>query len=146
MRNKKYMPLIGKLFYAIWIPTSLLMLTLTVLAAFEPVALIALLPVDVFTFYFLFSPLFGYVELRENSLFIKFGFFMKRNIPYSDIRGITKERKMYSESMVSLKSSMEHVNIKYNRFDVTTVSVKENDEFIEALEQRITLSKSAERH
>jgi hypothetical protein len=38
--------------------------------------------------------------------------------------------------MVSLKNAIEHVNIKYNSFDVTTVSVVDNDGFIEELKER----------
>ena len=37
---------------------------------------------------------------------------------------------------MSLKNAMEHVNIRYNAFDVTTVSVKENDELMRELESR----------
>jgi hypothetical protein len=113
------------------------MLGVTVLSFFEPTALFVMLPVDIFTFYFLFSSLFGFVELREKSVFIKFGFILKTEIPYSSIRGIAKDRKFYSDSMLSLKNALSHVNIKYNKFDLVTVSVKENDEFIEELTRRI---------
>ena len=39
--------------------------------------------------------------------------------------------------MLALKNSIEHVDIKYNSFDVTCVSVKDNDAFIKELEERI---------
>lgn len=136
MENKKFKPLVDKLFHIIWIPTSCLLLIATYFSAFEPLALFITLAVDVLCFYFIISPLFGYVELRDNSIFIKVGFFIKKEIPYDKIRGITKERKIYSESMISLKNAMEHVNIKYNRFDVISVSVNTNDEFIGTLEER----------
>jgi hypothetical protein len=119
------------------VPISIVMLGVTVLSFFEPTALFVMLPVDIFTFYFLFSSLFGFAELREKSLFIKFGFILKTEIPYSSIRGIAKDRKFYSDSMLSLKNALSHVNIKYNKFDLVTVSVKENDEFIEELTRRI---------
>ena len=137
MKNTIFKPQYDKLFFIIWIPTSVLMLGATVFSAFYPIALAIMLSVDLFTFYFLVSPLFGYVELRENTLFIKFGFFIKREIPYEKIRGTCKERKFYSDSMLSLKSSFEHVNIKYNKFDVVTVSVVTNDKFIEELGSRL---------
>ena len=137
MKNKKYKPLIDKQFYAIWIPTMVLLIALTVVSLFYLGALIIMIITDVFTFYFLFSSLCGYVELREKSVFIKFGFILKREIDYGKIRKVTKERKFYSDSMLSLKNSMEHVNIKYNRFDIVCVSVIKNDEFIEELESRI---------
>lgn len=137
LENRRYKPLIDKMFYLIWVPISIVMLGVTVLSFFEPTALFVMLPVDIFTFYFLFSSLFGFAELREKSLFIKFGFILKTEIPYSSIRGIAKDRKFYSDSMLSLKNAFSHVNIKYNKFDLVTVSVKENDEFIEELTSRI---------
>lgn len=137
MKNKIFKPQYDKLFFIIWVPTAILMIGATVFSAFHPIALAIMLAVDLFTFYFLVSPLFGYVELRENTLFIKFGFFIKREIAYEKIRGTEKERKFYSVSMLSLKSSFEHVNIKYNKFDVVTVSVATNDKFIEELNNRL---------
>ena len=136
MENKRYKPLVDKLFFIIFIPTAFLMVGLTIFACFEPIALLIMLPSDLLTFYFLLSPLFGYVELRESSLFIKYGLILKREIPYDKVRGAEKVRKFYSESMMSLKNSFEHVNIKYNSFDVTSVSVVENDNFIEELNER----------
>jgi len=136
--NKKYKPLIDKLFVIILIPTLALTLAATVIPSiFVPSTLFITLPVCLFVLYFFVSPLFGYVECREKTLYIKYGFFLKKEIPYDKIRGITKERKFYSDSMMSLKNSFEHVNIKYNKFDVTTVSVITNDSFIEELELRI---------
>ena len=137
MEYKRFKPMFDKLYYLVWIPTSVLMIAMTVFACFEPVVLFVAIPIDVFTFYFLITSLFGYVELREDSVFIKFGFIMKREIPYKNIRGITKERKMYADSMVALKNSLDHVNIKYNRFDMISVSVVGNDELISEIELRI---------
>ena len=93
-------------------------------------------PTFLFVAYFVLSPLFGYVELREDSLFIKFGFFLSREIPYSKIRRVERDRKFYSESMLSLKSALEHVNVGYGSFDVVTVSVLNNDELVRELELR----------
>ena len=138
MENKRFKPKLDKLFWAILIPTSALMLTLTVITALSfPVMLFFTVPIDLFIAYFMISPLFGYVELRENSVFIKFGFILKREIPYNKVRGAQKEKKMYSESMISLKNAIEHVNIKYNTFDIVTVSVKGNDELIAELSARL---------
>lgn len=136
MENKKFKPLFDKMFWLIWIPTSFLMISVTVLSAFYPIALLIIIPTDLFTFYFLATSFFGYVELRKDSLYIKFGFILKRDIPYSKIRGVKKERKFYSESMLALKNSFEHVNIKYNKYDVVSVSVVSNDEFMRELEAR----------
>ena len=137
MKNLIFKPKYDKLFWCIWIPTSILMLGVTAIGFFAPTSLFVLIPVDLFTFYFLVSPLFGYVELRESTLFVRFGFFITREIPYGKIRGLMKERRWYSESMLSLKSAMEHVNIKYNAFDVITVSMRDNDALIEAIEERV---------
>lgn len=136
MGTKRFKPHIDKLFWIIFIPTSILLIALTAVSAFEPMALILTLLVDIFTLYFLISPLFGYVELREKTLFVKLGFLMKREIPYSRIRGVSRERKFYSDSMLSLKNSFEHINIKYNTFDLLTVSVVGNEELCEEIEMR----------
>ena len=128
--NKIYKPKIDGLFYAIWIPTVLLLLVCTVIACTAPMALVIMLATDLFTLYFLVSPLFGYVELRENTVFIRYGFFLTREIEYIRIREMKKERKIYTESMLSLKNAMEHVTVKYNKFDITAVSVTDNDDLI----------------
>ena len=135
--RKRYKPLVDKLFFITWVPTGILMLGFTLLAAFAPSALFIMIPVDIFTFYFLFSPLSGYAELREHSVFIKFGFIMKREIPYSKIRSVSRARKFYSESMLSLKNSFEHIDIKYNKFDIVCISVVENEELIKELTERM---------
>ena len=134
MKTKRFNPLFDKLFVFIFIPTAILMIVITILACFEPIVLFIMIPADLLTFYFLFTPLFGYVELRENSLFIKFGLILKREIPYSKIRCVIKERSFISESMLSLKNAFEHVKIKYNTYDVIIISVIGNDEFIKELE------------
>ena len=137
LQNKRFKPLTDKLFLYIWIPTTIIMAALTAVCATHPLTLLIVIPVDLFTYYFLVSPLFGYVELRESTVFIKFGFIVKREIPYNKIRGLARERKFYSDSMLSLKNSFDHVNIKYNKFDMLTVSVVNNDDFIAEIEERI---------
>lgn len=136
MKIKRYKPLIDKMFWWILIPTCMLLIALTAISAFSLGALILTILVDLLTLYFLISPLFGYVELREETVFVKFGFFMKREIPYSKIRGVEKTRKFYSDSMLSLKNSFEHVNIKYNTFDMLSVSVVGNGELMEEIDHR----------
>ena len=137
METKRFYPMLDKLFWGIALPTAGLMLAVTVVnGILEPSTLFLMIPIDLLVAYFLISPLFGYVELREDTIFIKFGFFLKKEIRYAHIRGTKKERKWYSDSMMSLKNAMEHVNIRYNAFDVTTVSVKEKDDLIRELESR----------
>ena len=142
MPCKKFKPLIDKLFWFIAIPLLVLLCAATTVVCIFPetAAIIIILIVDLCSIWALVSPLCGYVELRENSIFIKCGFFLKREIPYSKIRGISKERKLYADSMLSLKNSLEHVNVKYNVYDLITVSVKDNDGFIKELEERIAKS------
>ena len=139
MEMKRYKPAIDKLFYAIWIPTSILMITATVISFYELGAFILMLAVDVFTFYFMISSLVGYVELRMNSVFIKFGFIIKREIPYDTIRKIAKERKIMSNTYLSLKNSLDHISIKYNKYDEIVVSVVNNDDLIKELNNHITI-------
>ena len=134
---KKFKPKLDKLFWYIWIPMAVLMLGITVFSAFEPSSLFVTAMVDVFVFYFMLSSLAGFAELRESTLYVKFGYILKREIPYEKIRGIEKERKFYSYSMLSLKNALEHVTIKYNKFDSICVSVKDNDEFIRELKLKI---------
>ena len=138
MDTKRFKPKIDKMFFWITIPTAVLLVGMTVGFAFlSPLSvLFVMIPTDLFTFYFLISPLFGYAELREESVFIKFGFIMKREIPYSKIRGMSFERKFYADSMLSLKNSLDHVNVKYNTFDLVSISVNENEEFVTELLKR----------
>ena len=138
MENNKFKPLVDKLFWIISIPTILLLIAATVVAAFAPTALWIMIPTDFFTLYFIISPLFGYAELHEDGVFIKFGFITKRFIPYNKIRGFSYERKFYSDCMLSLKNSFAHVNIKYNTFDMISVSVVDNEGFINRIKSRMT--------
>jgi len=137
MEIKRYKPLIDKYFWIIWITLFIILIIPTILSLTELVAFLIMIGVFVFTFYFMVSSFFSYVELRDKSLYIKFGFIIKKEIPYDKIRDIIKERKLYSESSFSIKNSIEHVVIKYNKFDNVTVSVKNNDDLIQKIKYRI---------
>ena len=137
MENRIFKPRYDKVYLWTLLPTLALLAVGTIFAAFEIAGLVIMLAVDVFSLYFFLSPLVGYVELRENAVFIKFGFFLKREIPYEKIRGFEKKRQFYSESMLALKSAMEHIDIKYNSFDVVSVSVTDNDGLLRALDERV---------
>ena len=141
MKVKRYKPKFDKFFFIIWVPTVLLLLVGTVIAASELVGLLIMIFTDLFTLYFLVSSVVGYVELGENTLFIRFGFFITREIPYAKIRSLKKERRVYSESMLALKNSLDHVDIRYNSFDVVSVSVRDNDDLIAEIEQRMKTEK-----
>ncbi|MBQ8584585.1 MAG: PH domain-containing protein [Clostridia bacterium] len=133
----KFKPLVDKLYWILFIPTNVVVVLLTVIPPFfAPQTLLVTLPILLFLNYFFISPLFGYVELREEDVLIKYGLIIKRIIPYSKIRSAEKKRRFYSDSILSLKNSFEHVDIKYNSFDVTAVSVRDNDKFIDELEKR----------
>ena len=136
---KRYKPLVDRLFWWILIPSAVFMAVITVvlILAPAPAAVVIVILSAATVAYFIVSPLFGYVELREECVFIKCGFFVKREIPYGRIRGVEKTRKWYSDSMLSLKNAMEHVNIKYNRFDIFSLSVVGNDELMAQIEERI---------
>lgn len=137
--QKRYRPLVDRLFWITTIIAVSLLLGLTVAVCFYPdgLAIAIVLAVDLLTLYVVISPLFGYVELREKTVFIKFGLILKKEILYDKIRGVKKERRCYSESIISLKSAMEHVDIKYDGFQVVTVSVVDNDSLIEQIKSRI---------
>jgi len=135
---RKYRVKVDRLFFFIFIPLLLILLSVTVvLGVLDSVTLFWLLPIDIFTLYFLISPLFGYCELREEGLFIRYGFIITRYIPYEKIRGIEEKRAFYTNSMLSLKCAFSHIDIKYNLYDVTSVGVRESDEFIRRLGEKI---------
>ena len=140
MRRTLFKPKFDKLYWFITVPTAALTVAVTVLPlALEPVsgwAFAVMLLMDAFVAYFLLSPLAGYVELREKTLFIRYGFILKKEIPYDDIRDVTVGRGIISESMVSLKNAMEHVTVKYGAFEVTVVSVDDNLELAENINVR----------
>lgn len=131
----RFKPLIDKLYWIVFLPTAALMVGFTVLICLTPVpfAIFTVAMADLLVLYFFISPLFGYVEAREDTVFIKYGLILRKEIPYSKIRSATRGRGIVSDSMLSLKNAMEHVVIKYNRFDVTVVSVKDNDGLLRAL-------------
>lgn len=142
MENVRYKPKLDKLFWWILIPTSVFLVAMTVVCCFAPVSLFVMIPTELLTFYFLLTPLFGYVELREETVFIKFGLIMKREIPYGRIRGVEKVRRFYSDSMLSLKNSLDHLNVKYNTFDMVSVSVVDNDGLMEEIKRRKDMQKA----
>ena len=135
--TKRYKPLVDRLFWFIWVPTLILMAAATVISAFDSLACFIMIPADAFVLYFLISPLFGYVELREDTVFIKYGFFINREIPYGKIRDAYKKKSFIAETMLSLKNAIEHIEIKYNSYDVTAVSVVGNDDLLAEIKARI---------
>ena len=144
METKRFKPKNDRLIVIIWILSCTILAAMTIvtlLAAYTPFALAVMLATDLLVLYFLVSPLFGYVELRERTVYIKFGFFVSREIEYSCIRSVNIERKWYSESMLSLKCAYEHVNIRYNAFDVLTVSVQDNATLAAELDSRRGMNK-----
>lgn len=137
MENRRFKPLVDKSYYIIWGITVIILAMGTVISCVAPLPLCIMIFTDLITVYFLITSLFGYVELREKSIYVKLGLITDREIAYDSIRGVVKDKKLYSESTVSLKCALEHVNIKYNKFDVLTVSVVGNDELIREVEARI---------
>lgn len=138
MKKKRFKPFFDRTYISV---LSLLvfapMLFLFALAVFEATIFFVAVPVFLFVFYFVLSSASGYVELRESSVYIKFGFFMKREIAYSLIRRVEKRRAFCSQSMAAIKNAMEHIDIYYNTFDVVSVSVVGNEDLIAELEARI---------
>ncbi len=138
MRTLRFKPKFDKLFF---IPISVAFLlcaagTFLSLVFFTLVGFVVLLACDLLILYFVASAFAGYVELRNKTLFIKFGFFFKCEIAYDRISSVEKCRKMYSESLVSMKNAIEHINIRYNTYDVVSVSVTDNDALVSEIEKR----------
>ena len=142
MKDKRYRPAIGKMFWFTWIPLTIILAVIVIISMEYPVGLILTIGVSLFCYYFLVSSLVAYVELKEESLFIKFGFFFKKEIPYKNIRELVKVRRFYTESFLAIKNTLEHVNIKYNKFEIVSVSVKNNDEFIKEVEKIVSSAKN----
>ncbi len=90
-----------------------------------------------FVDYLLLSPLFGFVQFEEKNLYIKYGLIIKKRIPYDKISTIKIEKKLYSECLLSLKTSVEHMHITYNLYDTTCISLKETDAFLEEVARRM---------
>ncbi len=134
--TKRYKPKKDKLYAWLSVTVNAVCLPMLVIGSFDPISLFAVIPIILFCNYFLISPLFGYVELREDHLFIKYGLLLKKRLPYSKIRSAEIKRSVISEAMMNLKLSLDHVVIKYNSFDFTIVSVKENEAFISELTER----------
>ena len=141
MENKRYKPLIDKYFYIIWIIMTIILLPLTIISIVYPAGFIILILTDIFCYYFMVSSLVAYVELKEDTLYIKFGFIMKREIPYNKIRSLEKEKRIITYSMLSIKNALEHINLKYNKYDMVTISLKNNDEFIKEVNEKILKNK-----
>ena len=92
--TKRYKPLVDRLYWIIAIPTNILCISIVLIPSIlSSGALFVSLGTLLFINYFLISPLFGYVELRENEIFIKYGLFLKRSIEYKKIRATIKQRK-----------------------------------------------------
>ena len=137
MSIKRYKPLVDKLFYCLSLATLIIVLTPTVVCGIlAPSTLLIMLPILIFTAYFFVSPLCGYVELRDDGLYIKYGFIMSRTIPYAKIRRIERERTVISPAILSIKNALDHINIRYNTFDITTVSLKDSESFLRELNER----------
>ncbi len=140
-KKKIYKPKFDKLYFWITAPTAALVLTLLVLTSVwqATAGWIVMAATAAFVAYFLLSPCFGYVELRKATVFVKFGFFLKREIPYASIRVMEKKRSAISDSMLALKNAMDHLNIKYNSFDCVSVSVKDEEDLIKELKTRCNI-------
>ena len=138
---KKYKPKVDKLFYIMLVVINVISLAILIIPqlfylSFE--SFIFSIIVILFINYFLISPLFGYIEIRETSIFIKYGIILKKEIPFNKIKKLELKKKWYSDSIFALKCSIEHVDITFNSYDKTCVSVKENDIFIEDVRRMIT--------
>ena len=146
MESKRYNPLIDKFYYVFaTITFAIVASPVLICGIVAPTTLFITIPILLFSLYFLITPLTGFVELRESTLYIRYGFIMTKEIAYTKIRSIEKDRTAISPSLVSLKNALEHVNIKFNTFDITTVSVKDNDSFIEELKKRCAIAHKSEK-
>lgn len=138
---RRYSPMVDKLFWILFIPTNILVLGCVVVpSVFEPSTLFITLPIFLFVNWFFISPLFGYAELREDHVLVRYGIILKRTIPYASVKSVARERRFYSDALMSLKNAFEHVCIRYGFCDVTVLSLKDNDGFAAELRLRCGIS------
>ena len=141
MSNQRFKPKFDKVYWVSFALSMVYIIAMTAISFMHLTVFWITGAVNLVLIWVLLSPWFGYVELREKTVFIRFGFLLHREIPYEKIRKTEKARHWYSESIVALKNAIEHVDIRYNSFDVVSVSVVENDALIEALAARIKAEK-----
>lgn len=139
MQNQRFKPKFDKLYWLSLSLCAVYMIVMTAISVGSRPMMIITGSVNLVLLWVLVAPWFGYVELREDVIWIRFGFFLKREVAYASIKRMQKVRHWYSESMIALKNAMEHVDIRYNACDVVSVSVTDNDALIEAIEQRRSL-------
>lgn len=140
----RFKPYFDKTFKVVLFLSSALCLMLFVALSFvDFFAMLVCLACALLTAYFIISPLFGYAELRDKTLYVKFGIIMEKEIEYSRITRIKRGRGFYSDSFVSLKNSMEHITVWCGIGESVTLSVVDNDRFATELEERIAASRGA---
>ena len=139
---KRYKPRLDRLFYGFAIFTAAIVLGALIPSLYGggAFAIAVTLGTLILCGYFLISPCFGYAELREETLFVKFGFFLSREIPYEKIYAMEKKHTMVADSILSLKNAMDHLNVKYNRFDLISMSLQNEEDFIAALCERCKIA------
>lgn len=84
----------------------------------------------------LISPLFGYVKVENDYLYIRYGLFFRRKITYASIKEVEIEHKYYATSLISHKTSLNHLFIKYDSLNDTCVSVKDMDVLLALIEEK----------
>lgn len=138
--NKRFKPKKDKLFYIITISVNLFLLLVfgIILGLTRKLSsFVILIFVFIFVNYILLSSLFGYVEIKKDVLFIKYGLILRKTIPLEKIKKVELKNKYYSDSFLSLKNSIEHIDITYNTYDKTCVSVVQNSILLEELNKII---------
>lgn len=135
----KYRVNIDKYYYITIVVVSLILLIpliLSIVAKRVWVILVVAFLI-IFVEYLLFSCFIGYAKLEEDHLVIRYGFIIKRRLPYEIIRGVEKKSSYFSESLISLKTTKNCVVVLFNTYDNTTISIKDEDDFIEKLLEKL---------
>lgn len=79
-------------------------------------------------------PMFGYVRLEENGLFISFGLIHKK-ILYSNIKSAKFYKTWATNNPCSITTSFAHIDIQHSKGKQTTISIKNHEEFLAQLEE-----------
>ena len=137
MPKQRFRPKFDRLYWISFTVCAVYIVVMTAVSVGSVSMLCFMSAINAILVWVLAAPWFGYVELGEDAVLVKFGFFLKRVVPYADIRKMQKVCHWYSESILALKNAMEHVDIRYGACDVVSVSVTDNDALIAAIERRL---------
>lgn len=123
-------------FYLIVFSTVILLVPIILLGLIDKdilavcIIAVTLISVEGFVIPIIFN---NYAELKEDSVFIVFGY-IKKNIPYSDISGVS----CTNDPSASLAASLDRIKISCKNSSDVMVSLIEKENFLNAVRLRMS--------